>query len=254
VVVFSSVEAVRVADRHVRSVYLGMPVIEIGRPAPKFTLRDQHGKSHSLKDYAGRVVVMYFYPEDDTPLCTAQACQFRDHHPDFTKIKAVVLGVSPQGTESKRAFASAHALPFTLLADDVMIEKGPDKGPDKGPGNGPRTCVEYGAWGEKNMYGKIVRGMIRTTYLIDGNGIVVRRWDRVKTPGHALAVLEAVKKLHSGEKLSVLGELKPLKRAKTVQKTRTQGGHAGYSGSHRPGKVSSRGAGKTGTRVKSRGK
>ncbi|QOI99454.1 MAG: peroxiredoxin [Phycisphaeraceae bacterium] len=195
-----------------------MPLIETGKPAPAFTLKDQHGKSHALKDYRGQTVVLYFYPEDDTPLCTAQACQFRDHHPEFTKIKAVVLGISPQGVDSKRAFADTHALPFTLLADDAG-----------GPA-GPKVSVLYGAWGDKNMYGKAVRGMARTTYLIGPDGKVVRRWDRVKTPGHAAAVLGAVKALQSGERLTVLGTPKKVPPAKAKKTTRTQGGHAGYSG------------------------
>jgi peroxiredoxin Q/BCP len=195
-----------------------MPLIPPGKPAPAFALKDQHGKSHALKDYRGRALVLYFYPEDNTPLCTAQACQFRDHHPEFAKIKAVVLGVSPQDTASKLAFAEAHALPFTLLAD-VPDASGT-----------PTTSAAYGAYGEKNMYGKIVRAMLRTTYLIAPDGKVARRWDRVKTPGHALQVLAAAKALHAGESLTVLGEPKPLKKAKSKQKTRTQGGHAGYSG------------------------
>lgn len=196
-----------------------MPVTEPGQPAPAFSLKDQFGKSHALKDYRGRIVVLYFYPEDDTPLCTTQACHFRDHHPDFTKIKAVVLGVSPQGVASKRLFADKHALPFTLLADDGAGE------------HGPKTCAAYGVWREKSMYGKTVVGMVRTTYLIGKNGKVVRRWDHVKTPGHAAAVLTAVKELHAGERLTALGEPKPLKTVKkSRQKTRTQGGHSGYSG------------------------
>ena len=127
-----------------------MPLIDVGQVAPDFDLKDQFGKSHRLKDYRGRIVVLYFYPEDDTPLCTQQACQFRDHHPDFTKIKGVILGVSPQGSASKKMFVEKHALPFTLLADEVQTPAG------------PKVCVAYGAWGDKNMYGKIVRSMLRT--------------------------------------------------------------------------------------------
>jgi peroxiredoxin Q/BCP len=200
-----------------------MPLFDAGTLAPDFSLKDQFGKSRSLKDYRGRIVVLYFYPEDDTPLCTGQACQFRDHHPDFSKIKAVVIGISPQGVASKRAFAEKHALPFILLADDQLGPKG------------PKVSVQYGAWGEKNMYGKIVRGMMRTTYLIDTTGRVVRRWDRVKTPGHAAAVLAAVKALHASLKAGTSIEHKsPNHKVKAAsrQRTRTQGGHAGYSGVH----------------------
>lgn len=201
-----------------------MPLFDAGTLAPDFALKDQFGKSRALKDYRGRLVVLYFYPEDDTPLCTGQACQFRDHLPDFSKIKAVVIGISPQGVASKRLFADKHALPFVLLADDQLGPKGPKVG------------VQYGAWGEKNMYGKLVRGMMRTTYLIDATGRIVHRWDRVKTPGHAAKVLAAVKALHAGlhagaaiEHKSPNHKVKPASR----QRTRTQGGHAGYSGVRR---------------------
>lgn len=198
-----------------------MPLIEVGSLAPDFLLKDQFGKSRALKDYRGRVVVLYFYPEDDTPLCTGQACQFRDHQPDFSKIKAVVIGVSPQGVASKRAFAEKHALAFVLLADEPV------------GGKGPRVSTLYGAWGEKNMYGRVVTGMARTTYLIDATGRVARRWDRVKTPGHAAKVLAAVKALHAGVKTASAVEGKPVRlkvKGAAKQRTRTQGGHAGYSG------------------------
>lgn len=195
-----------------------MPLIEVGQPAPEFSLRDQFGKSRSLSDYRGRTVVIFFYPEDDTPVCTVEACQFRDHHEDFTKIKAVVLGISPQSVDSHKAFADKHALAYTLLVDEP------------GPGGVPPTCAAYGTWGEKNMYGKLVVGMLRTTYLIAPDGTVARRWDRVKTPGHAQAVLLAAKALHSGESLTVLGKPKVVKKKVGKKKTRSQAGHASYSG------------------------
>src|SRR5947208_3646826 len=96
-----------------------MPLIEPRRKAPAFTLKDQHGKTHSLKDYLGRIVVLYFYPKDQTSGCTNEACQFRDHFPDFTKIKAVVLGISPDSADSHLRFASEHQLLFTLLTDPL---------------------------------------------------------------------------------------------------------------------------------------
>lgn len=196
-----------------------MPLIEVGSQAPSFSLRDQSGKSHSLSDYRGRTVILYFYPEDDTPLCTAQACQFRDHHPDFTKIKATILGISPQGASSHQSFASKHALPFTLLSDEPR------------DGGAPPVCTLYGVWGDKSMYGKTVTGMMRTTYLIDPQGKIARRWDRVKTPGHAVRVLEAVRALHRGEKLTLMGRPRPIKKSgPSRQKTRTQAGHSAYSG------------------------
>ncbi|MBS0198014.1 MAG: peroxiredoxin [Planctomycetes bacterium] len=154
--------------------------IPVNSPAPDFSLPDQAGKKHRLKDYRGKYVVLYFYPDDDTPLCTTEACQFRDGHADFAAHNAVVLGVSPNTPAEHDAFAAKFSLPFPLLADV------PAKNAK------PPVCEAYGVWGEKNMYGKIVVGMIRTTYLIDPKGNVAHRWDRVKTPGHAQAVLDAL--------------------------------------------------------------
>lgn len=160
-----------------------MPTIDIGKAARAFTLPDQHEKKHALKDFRGRPVVIYFYPEDDTPLCTKQACSLRDLHAEFAKLDAAVIGISPDTAESHGAFAKKYNLKFTLLADV----------PD--PKGTPRVSAAYGAWGEKSMYGNTFIGMLRTTYLLDAVGKVVKRWDRVKTPGHAERVLEAVKAL-----------------------------------------------------------
>lgn len=164
-----------------------MPVIEIGDRAPAFTLRDQHNDNRSLAEFRGRPVVIYFYPEDDTPLCTKQACDLRDAHAEIVSLGAAVLGISPDTVDSHAAFAAKFRLPFTLLAD-VPDSDGT-----------PRVCARYGAWGEKSMYGRTVVGMLRTTYLIDPRGRVARRWDRVKTPGHAQRVLQAVRELAGGE-------------------------------------------------------
>lgn len=160
-----------------------MPPIPAGSRAPDFTLPDAQGRPHKLSNYRGRAVVIYFYPEDDTTLCTAQACQFRDSHGDFARLNCAVLGISPDDEASHAAFARKFTLPFTLLAD----------GRDKA-GN-PRVSTRYGAWGDKNMYGHTIRGMLRTTYLIDADGKVAHRWDRVKTPGHAAKVRAAVEAL-----------------------------------------------------------
>jgi peroxiredoxin Q/BCP len=198
-----------------------MPPINPNSPAPNFTLRDAYGEKHALSDFHGRAVVLYFYPEDDTPLCTAQACQFRDHHPDFSKIGCAIIGISPDDQASHADFAEKHRLPFTLLADEKDAK-----------GN-PKVSTLYGAWGEKNMYGKIVRGMLRTTYLIAPDGTVAKRWDRVKTPGHAAAVLAAVKEIHTGEKLTILGKPKVLKSTPAKKRTNAQtksSGRAAYSG------------------------
>jgi peroxiredoxin Q/BCP len=152
-----------------------MPLIEPGKKAPAFSLKDQAGQTHALADYAGRPVVLYFYPKDDTPGCTTEACAFQDHLPKFGKSKAVVLGVSVLDEKSKAKFADKYSLTFPLLAD-----------PD-------HTVIEkYGVWQEKSMYGRKYMGVARVTYLIGADGKVVRRWDGVKVNGHAEEVLAAV--------------------------------------------------------------
>ena len=155
-----------------------MATVEPGSKAPAFSLQDQDGKTHRLKDYAGRPVVLYFYPKDDTPGCTREACDFRDSLPDFKKSEAAILGVSILDTTSKAKFARKHKLNFPLLADadHAVAEK-------------------YGAWKKKSMYGKSFMGLARTTLLIGPDGVVARRWDNVKVDGHADAVLEAVEVL-----------------------------------------------------------
>ena len=155
-----------------------MPVIDEGKKAPPFSLKDQDGKTHSLKDYAGRPVVLYFYPKDDTPGCTAEACGFRDALPDFSKVKATVLGVSVLDPSSKAKFAKKYSLNFPLLADEDHA-----------------VAERYGAWQEKSMYGRKYMGIARISYLIDGEGKVRRRWDKVSVATHADEVLEAVKSL-----------------------------------------------------------
>jgi len=163
-----------------------MALIEPGKKAPAFTLADQHGEKHSLRDYAGRPVVLFFYPKDMTSGCTTEACGFRDLSGDFEAAGAAVLGLSILGTRSKAKFAEKEAIAYPLLADD---RTGQDGKPD------PVVCQKYGVWAEKSMYGKTYMGIQRTTYLIDGSGKVTRRWDKVKVPGHPEAVLEAVRGL-----------------------------------------------------------
>jgi peroxiredoxin Q/BCP len=155
-----------------------MPVIEEGRKAPAFSLPDQEGRSHSLTDYAGKPVVLYFYPKDDTPGCTKEACNFQSALPDFGKVKATVLGVSVLDSKSKAKFAKKFDLTFPLLADEDHA-----------------VADRYGAWQEKSMYGKKYMGVARITYLIDGSGTVVRRWDSVKPEVHADEVLAALREL-----------------------------------------------------------
>ncbi len=155
-----------------------MPLVDEGKKAPAFSLKDQDGKTHSLKDYAGHPLVLYFYPKDDTPGCTTEACSFRDALPDFSKVKATVLGVSVLGTDSKAKFAKKHGLNFPLLADEDHA-----------------VADKYGAWQEKSMYGRKYMGVARITYLIDGDGKVARRWDKVSVGSHADEVLAAVKSM-----------------------------------------------------------
>lgn len=152
-------------------------MIEAGQKAPAFSLKDQDGTTHKLSDYAGRPVILYFYPKDDTPGCTAEACAFRDNLPRFQTRKAQVLGVSILDEQSKAKFAGKYGLNFPLLADadHAVAEK-------------------YGAWQEKSRYGRKYMGVARTTYLIDENGKVAKRWDNVKVDGHAEDVLAAVEK------------------------------------------------------------
>jgi peroxiredoxin Q/BCP len=155
-----------------------MPLIDPGTKAPAFSLKDQTGQTHKLSDHAGRPVIVYFYPKDDTPGCTREACAFQDNLPKFGKSKAAVLGVSVLDEQSKAKFAAKYSLTFPLLADPdhAVIEK-------------------YGAWQEKSMYGKTYMGVARLTYLIGADGKVVRRWDGVKVDGHAEEVLAEVQKL-----------------------------------------------------------
>ena len=155
-----------------------MPLIEPGQPAPDFTLRDQNGNEHSLKKYAGRPVVLYFYPKDDTPGCTTETCDFRDNLPRFETANAAVLGVSILDEASKARFAAKHNVTFPLLADADHA-----------------VAENYGVWQEKKNYGRSYMGIARTTYLIGRDGKVARRWDKVKVDGHAAAVFEAVEQL-----------------------------------------------------------
>ena len=158
-----------------------MALIEAGRKAPAFTLKDQHGQSRSLADYAGRTVVLYFYPKDDTPGCTAESCDFQGLLPRFTRTGAAVLGISILDEQSKAKFAAKHGLTFPLLADadHVVSEK-------------------YGVWQQKMRYGRKYMGIVRTTYLIGPNGKIARRWDKVQVDGHAEEVAAAAKDLASG--------------------------------------------------------
>jgi len=149
--------------------------LEAGDQAPAFTLDDQDGKTHSLADYAGRTVVLYFYPKDDTPGCTKEACSFRDNFGAIEEAGAVVLGVSGDTAASHQKFRQKYELPFPLLVDT-----------DK------TVASAYGAWGEKVLYGKAVIGMIRSTFIIGPDGRLKKVWKQVKAEGHAEHVLKAL--------------------------------------------------------------
>jgi peroxiredoxin Q/BCP len=155
-----------------------MALVEEGKKAPAFSLKDQNGQMQRLADYAGRPVVLYFYPKDDTPGCTKQACSFTDHLPRFKPSKAAVLGVSILDEKSKARFADKYKIGFPLLAD-----------PDH------EVADKYGTWQKKSRYGRSYMGIVRTTYLIGPDGKVARRWDNVKVDGHADEVLAAVEQL-----------------------------------------------------------
>lgn len=153
-------------------------MLEIGQPAPPFTLPDQDGTEVSLADLAGQPVVVYFYPRDDTSGCTTQACGIRDQWAEFEAAGAAVLGISPDPVDSHAKFAAKHDLPHRLLAD-----------PD-------RTVIEpYGAWGIKKMYGKEYEGVIRSTVLVAPDGTVAAVWPKVQPKKHADQVLTAIGEL-----------------------------------------------------------
>jgi peroxiredoxin Q/BCP len=152
-----------------------MAMVKEGKPAPDFTLPSSEGGNLSLSDLRGRPVVLYFYPRDNTPGCTREACAFRDAMARIKRTGAVVLGVSPDSTSSHERFRAEHRLNFPLLSD-----------PDK------KVAKKYGAFGEKVMYGKKVQGMIRSTFVVDGDGVVRRVFPKVRVDGHAEAVLETL--------------------------------------------------------------
>ena len=155
-------------------------MLEPGDTAPDFTLPDQDGRDVTLSELRGQPVVVYFYPKDDTPGCTTQACGIRDQWAEFQQAGAVVLGISPDDVASHERFAAKHDLPHTLLAD-----------PDR------EVMEPWGAWGTKNMYGRETVGVIRSTVLLDAEGRVAKVWKRVQTKKHADQVLAAIGELTS---------------------------------------------------------
>jgi peroxiredoxin Q/BCP len=146
-----------------------------GDAAPGFSTKGDDGKEYSLASLKGRTIVLYFYPQDDTPGCTIEACEFRDANETITERGADVWGISPQGAPSKKAFREKFGLPFTLLADERH-----------------EVAEAYGSWVEKQNYGKTYWGTARTTFLVDPDGRIARTWPRVKPEGHAADVLAAL--------------------------------------------------------------
>lgn len=155
--------------------------MEINDKAPEFTSVDQNGEKSALKDYKGKWVVLYFYPRADTPGCTIEACSFRDSFKRVEKIGAVVLGVSPDTAKDQKKFADKFDLPFTLVEDDNK-----------------KICNAYGVIQEKNMYGKKVMGVARTTFIIGPDGKIKHIFEKVKPEGHAEQVLEWLKEAQKG--------------------------------------------------------
>ena len=138
-------------------------MLEIGTKAPDFTLPDQNGNMHSLSEYRGKKVILYFYPKDNTAGCTKQACGFAERYPQFTEMGAVVLGVSKDSVASHKKFEEKYGLPFTILSDPELV-----------------AIQAYDVWQEKKNYGKTYMGVVRTTYLIDEEGKIAKAFDKVK--------------------------------------------------------------------------
>ena len=152
--------------------------LTVGQIAPSFRLKDQNGKEHSLSDYKGKLVLLYFYPKDDTPGCTIEACNVRDNFDEFKKYNVTVLGVSIDTTTSHTKFAEKFKLPFTLLADDVK-----------------ELVKTYDVWGEKNYMGRDYMGTLRTSFLIDKDGKIAKIYEGVNPKRHIAEVLKDLKKM-----------------------------------------------------------
>ena len=148
-------------------------MLETGIQAPSFSLPDQNGTVHTLEEYRGKKVILYFYPKDNTPGCSKQACGFRDLYPQFTEKDAVILGVSKDSVASHKKFDQKYELPFPILSDPEL------------------TCIQaYDVWQEKNMYGKKTMGVVRTTYLIDEQGVIVKAFGKVNAADNPAQMLE----------------------------------------------------------------
>jgi len=153
-------------------------MVAVGKKAPDFTMATDGAGKVSLKDLKGKKVVLYFYPKDDTPGCTKEACGFRDSLPDFSGVDAEIIGVSKDSIAKHDKFKAKYELPFTLASDEDGA-----------------VCEAYGTWVEKSMYGRKYMGIDRATFLIDEKGVLQREWRKVKVKGHVEEVLDAVKAL-----------------------------------------------------------
>lgn len=149
-----------------------------GRKAPDFSLPDETGKIHSLSDYLGQFIVLYFYPKDDTPGCTLEACNFRDEFSTISKEEAIILGISADSQKSHQKFITKYDLPFHLLSDDQLI-----------------VVREYEVWGQKKFMGKEYEGILRTTYLVDKQGFIAKVFINVKPANHIIEVASALREL-----------------------------------------------------------
>jgi len=151
-------------------------MLKDGISAPDFSLSDSNGKKVSLNDFHGKKVILYFYPKDMTSGCTQEACDFRDQFPNFKKLKAVVIGISPDSAASHKKFEDKYELPFILLSDEKK-----------------QVVKKYGVWKEKSMYGKKYMGVERTTFIIDEQGKILKIFPKVKVNGHVEEVLQLLK-------------------------------------------------------------
>ncbi|PUA38355.1 thioredoxin-dependent thiol peroxidase [Paenibacillus elgii] len=158
-----------------------MPQLQSGQPVPDFTLTAGSGETVTLSQFRGKHVVLYFYPKDMTPTCTEESCQFRDYNGQFKALHTEVIGISPDDLKSHVKFATKHELPFLLLSD-----------PDH------EVCELFGVWQLKKMYGREYMGVVRSTFVIDPKGKLVREWRGVRIKGHVEQVLEAVKEAQAG--------------------------------------------------------
>jgi peroxiredoxin Q/BCP len=152
--------------------------ISSGIQAPDFSLLDENNTHRRLSDYRGRPVVLYFYPKDDTPGCTTEACNFRDDYSVYINADIIILGVSPDSPQSHAKFKEKYSLPFPLLADE-----------------GHKVCDQYGVWGPKKFMGREYEGVLRTTFLVDSNGRIAKVFENVRPAEHSAEVLAAVKTL-----------------------------------------------------------